>query len=124
MRASSHKHRFAKALRSALSPPEVRIWVRLRERIPGRPIFRRQHPIGPYIADFYCPVARLVVEIDGEQHRLPDQAARDAARDRYMAAAGYRVFRISGADVMADPDGAAEGIVAQALAFSGNFRGL
>jgi very-short-patch-repair endonuclease len=58
-------HNRAKALRKALSPPEVLLWTRLRDRQPGRPTFRRRHPIGPYIADLHNAKARLVVEIDG-----------------------------------------------------------
>ena len=114
MRASSHKLRFARQLRKQLSPPEVRLWVRLRARIEGRPAFHRQRPIGPYIADFFCPAARLVVEVDGGHHAALPQSEHDAARDAYLAMHGFRVLRIWAADIMRDPDGAAEWVIAEA----------
>ena len=56
--------------------------------------FRRQTPVGPYTADFYCEEFKLVVEVDGGQHRRDNAVAADAARDGYMRAHGYRVCRI------------------------------
>ncbi len=110
MRAPSRTHKRAKQLRRSLSPPEVRLWLRIRRRQPGEPVFRRQHPIGPYVADFCCADARLAIEIDGADHRQPERIARDAARDRYMADEGWTVLRISAAAVMADPDEVAHGL--------------
>jgi hypothetical protein len=74
-----------------------------------------KHPISPYIADFYCSAARLVVEIDGAGHGEDAQILHDQARDRYMEGRGYRVLRISAADVMANADEVAEGVVHTAL---------
>jgi very-short-patch-repair endonuclease len=65
MRAPEETIALARQFRRNLSPPEVRLWTRLRERKPGAPVFRRQHPIGRYVLDFYCAKARLAVEIDG-----------------------------------------------------------
>jgi very-short-patch-repair endonuclease len=87
-----------------MSPPEVVLWARLRVRAPDSPVFRRQHPIGPYVADFYCAAARLVVEVDGAIHGQDDQIAHDQRRDAYMERLGYRVIRCSAGDVMNDPD--------------------
>ena len=70
--------------------------------------FRRQHPIGPFVADFYCPAAKTVVEIDGATHD-PRQHA-DAKRDAYMKSLGLRSIRIPAADVLADPEAVADGI--------------
>jgi very-short-patch-repair endonuclease len=53
----------AKRLRREMTAPEVRLWQQLRVRGPDRPVFRRQHPIGPYVLDFYCPAAKLCVEV-------------------------------------------------------------
>jgi len=64
MRSSRRTHNQAKTLRGRLSRSEVLLWVRLRGREPGQPTFRRQHPIGPYITDFCCSAARLVIEVD------------------------------------------------------------
>jgi very-short-patch-repair endonuclease len=114
MRSTREHHLAARAMRRTLSPPEARLWVRLRARTPGRPAFRRQHPIGPYVADFYCAAARLVIEIDGADHAHPDRQRRDLERDRYLGAIGCRVLRIAAAEVLANPDGVASWIIAQA----------
>ncbi len=56
--------------------------------------FRRQHGIGPYVVDFYCPSERLVIELDGGVHDTPEQAAYDANRQRGIEQLGLRVLRI------------------------------
>lgn len=93
-----------------MSPPEVRLWVRLRSVRDHGPAFRRQHPIGPYIADFYCEAAKLVIEVDGWVHNTGDHPQRDERRDAYMEAAGYRVLRYETSEVMRDPDGVAQSV--------------
>ena len=110
MRSSSKTHIQAKILRQNLTPPEAILWTRLRARQPDGPRIRRQHPVGPYIADFYCAAARLVIEIDGWGHNMGDRPQRDARRDAWMAAEGYVVVRYAASDVMADPTGVADGI--------------
>ena len=84
----------ARRLRRALSPPEARLWSRLRQRAPGLPTFRRQHPIGPYVLDFYCAKARLAIEIDGMSHDVGDRPERDLRRDAWLKARGVTVVRI------------------------------
>jgi len=100
----------------------VLLWVRLRERKPGQPSFRRQHPIGPYITDFCCSTARLVIEVDGGVHNDEDRVLRDAYRDEYLRERGYQVLRITAREVLADPDGAAEKVRAAAQAPSVTLR--
>ena len=97
----------ARHLRGGLTRSEVLLWVRLRERTPSVPAFRRQHPIGPYITDFCCSSTRLVVEIDGGAHKAPDVMLRDAAREDYLRNAGYRILRLTDHEVLRDPDAAA-----------------
>jgi very-short-patch-repair endonuclease len=97
-------------LRQTLSPPERLLWIRLRQRSVNQPNFRRQHALGPYVADFYCADAKMVVEIDGWGHSDPGQISHDARRDEYMHALGYRVVRYWAGDVMKDPDGVAQSI--------------
>jgi very-short-patch-repair endonuclease len=63
---------------------------------------RRQAPIGPYMADFACHAAKLVIEIDGYYHALPERQAADATRDAWLARQGYRVMRVSDAEVHDD----------------------
>ena len=119
MRATSHRHRFAKALRRSLSPPEVLLWVRLRTRQNGRPVFRRQHPIGVYVADFYCASAKLVVEIDGLDHAAAERLDRDAMRDQILESTGHQVMRIAASEVLTNPDGVAEWVVSRARELGG-----
>ena len=69
-----------------MSPPEVRLWVRLRVRHADKPVIRRQHPIGPYVLDVYCPAARLCIEIDGWGHNMGDQPQKDERRGAWLAA--------------------------------------
>ena len=78
----------ARTLRKAMSEPEVMLWSRLRGREPGRPTFRRQHPIGSIILDFYCPSCRLAVEIDGSTHGTEEAMWTDRARDHWLGAKG------------------------------------
>jgi len=89
-------------LRSGSSTPERVLWSHLRARQTGGLKFRRQHAIGPYVADFYCAQAKLVVEIDGLVHE--SRAERDAARDGWMSERGIRVVRLSASDVARDRD--------------------
>jgi very-short-patch-repair endonuclease len=79
--------------------PERLLWREVRGRGLG-PRFRRQVPIGPYIVDFLCPQARLVVEVDGDFHC--NQVIEDRDRDDWLAAHGYRVVRESAVDVLTD----------------------
>lgn len=105
----------AKRLRREMSSPEVWLWQRLRHRAKDRPTFRRQHPLGPYIIDFYCHAAKLAVEIDGYVHATGDHPQRDERKDRYLRSQGLEVLRLPASDVMANPDEAAEGILRLAI---------
>jgi very-short-patch-repair endonuclease len=84
----------AKDLRKAMTPPEVRLWQALRRRGLDGLKFRRQHPIGPFILDFYCVSVKLAVEIDGAVHTLGDNPARDDRRDLWLERRGITVLRI------------------------------
>jgi very-short-patch-repair endonuclease len=76
-----------------MSLPEALLWRGLRREALGRR-FRRQHPIGVYVLDFYCDRAKLAVEIDGEAHNLAGAPERDARRDAWLAARGVRTLRL------------------------------
>ena len=115
MRSSSHSHRRARSLRQSMSPPEALLWTRLRLLRGAGPIFRRQHPIGPYVADFYCSAAKLVIEVDGAEHTEPAQIAHEERR-AYMRQLGYRVLRIPAGDIFRRVDDVAQGVVEAALA--------
>eukprot|EP01042_Synura_sphagnicola_P028762 gene28762-37102_t len=101
---------FARRLRSEMTPPESRIWARLRVRDKDGLNFRRQHPKGPYVLDFYCARARLAIEVDGLVHATGDQPKRDAIRDAWLLEQDITTYRIPASEIMADPDEVALGI--------------
>jgi len=94
----------ARKLRRKMTLPEVLLWEQVRANKIGVK-FRRQHPIGAYVADFYCAAAKLVIEIDGAAHDRADRPQRDDARDAMMQDMGYTVLRIAAVDVLKDMDG-------------------
>ncbi len=96
-----------------MSLPEVLLWQRLKGS-PSGIAFRKQHPIGPYRADFYCAAAKLVIEVDGAAHDMGDRPARDEARTTALEAQGYRVIRTPAGEVLRSADTAAASIVALA----------
>jgi very-short-patch-repair endonuclease len=96
-----------------MSLPEILLWQRLRGS-PEGVAFRKQHPIDPYVADFYCAAAKLVIELDGADHDRGERPTRDEARDAFLEAKGYRVLRIAAQDVLKDPDQVAQAIVSHA----------
>ena len=102
----------ARKLRRAMSPQEAMLWRQLRGSQLGFKV-RWQHPIGPYVADFYIREASLVVEVDGGPHDFGDRPERDVVRDHYMQEQGYRVVRIAAADVMKDVEAALSYIAEQ-----------
>ena len=87
----------ARAMRSRPTDAERKLWRALRTLLPLQH-FRRQVPIGPYIADFACHAARLVIELDGSQHG--EQVDYDARRTRFIEREGYRVLRFSNLDAL------------------------
>ena len=103
----------ARKLRRSMSPPEAMLWQELRGARLGFKV-RRQHPIGPYVADFFVRDGRLVVEIDGSAHDLGDRPHRDEVRDRYMLERGYRIVRIAAGDVTKDIEAVLRFIAVQA----------
>ncbi len=103
----------ARKLRRTMSSPEVLLWQRLRGS-PDGIRFRRQHPVGPYVVDFYCSAARLVIEVDGAIHDDRARAAADVMREAFLVAQGLQVIRLSAADVLRDVDGIASEVLALA----------
>ncbi len=99
----------ARSLRRRMSLPEVLLWKGLRRKALGGH-FRRQHPIGVYVLDFYCDRAKLAVEIDGQTHSLAGAPERDAKRDAWLASQGVRTLRLPATYVLAHLDDALETI--------------
>ena len=89
----------AKGMRRVPTQAEARFWHYAKNRGIGGIKFRRQVPVGPYVADFLCAERVLIVEIDGGQHA---DSAHDEARDAFLAAEGYMVLRFWNNDVLAD----------------------
>jgi len=102
-----------------MSEPEVMLWSRLRGRSSDRPTFRRQHPIGSFIVDFYCPSANLAVEVDGSTHWDEEARARDVARDGWLQRQGVTVLRIPASAIYRDLGAVTDGILRRALELRG-----
>jgi len=96
----------AKLLRQNQTDAEKHLWYRLRNRGLNGHKFRRQVPIGSYIADFACMELRLIVEVDGGQHA--EQVAYDLKRDRFLRDEGYEIVRYWNNEVMGNLNGVLE----------------
>jgi very-short-patch-repair endonuclease len=92
--------RTARALRRRQTPAERRLWEALRNRKCDGLKFLRQHPIGPYVVDFYCAQHRVIVEVDGNVHDQLDVWAYDALRQHTLEDLGLAVLRLRNEDVM------------------------
>ncbi|MBI3743591.1 MAG: endonuclease domain-containing protein [Chloroflexi bacterium] len=101
---------FARRLRRDQTDAELLLWLHLRDRRLEGHKFRRQRPIGPYVADFVCIEAGLILELDGSQHI--QNTGRDAQRDACLISLGYRVLRFRDNDVLMNLDGVKEAIAA------------
>ncbi len=105
-----HQHKsFAQKLRREMTPQERHLWYDFLKTCPAQ--FRRQKQFGPYIVDFYCAQARLVIELDGSQHYEAEGVAADRRRDQYLAGLGLRVLRYTNADVSLNFNGVCEDIL-------------
>jgi very-short-patch-repair endonuclease len=90
----------ARSLRHTPTEAETRLWARLRRKQLAGIRFRRQHPLGRYVVDFFCAEAKLVIEVDGGQH-----AEDTDTRTRWLEGRGYRVLRFWNNDVLANTEG-------------------
>jgi very-short-patch-repair endonuclease len=110
--ARQRKH--ARAMRRVMTDAELKLWNELRaHRLMGLG-FRRQVPIGPFIADFACAAHRLIVEVDGSQHAEAEAVERDEARTEYLQSRGWRILRFWNGDVIRDIDNVCSHIVIEA----------
>ena len=113
---SSNQRSRARAMRRAPTDSELRHWRILRDRRLSGFKFRRQVPVGPYIVDFLCVGAKLIVEADGSQHA---ESLRDNIRDAYLANQGWKVLRFWNNEVLQNREGVLETIYAHAKPSSG-----
>ena len=97
----------AKVMRSAPTEAEHKLWLLLRDRRFAGYKFRRQLPVGQYIADFVCLSANLIIEADGSQHA---ESTYDTTRDAYLRVQGFRLLRLWNHDILARPDDVVEAI--------------
>ena len=112
---TERKTAFARSLRVGSTDVEAKLWQKLRNgQIEGAG-FRRQHPAGPYILDFYCPSLRLAIELDGGQHSQGERALLDRKRDQWLARRGVTVLRFWNSDITANLSGALEVIAAKVV---------
>ena len=95
----------ARELRKNMTDAERRLWSKIRRKQLKEFQFYRQKNIGDFIVDFYCPAAKLIVEIDGGQHYLKKNSWKDAARDNFFNGLGFRVLRFSNTDVLKHIEG-------------------
>ncbi|MGF1728360.1 endonuclease domain-containing protein [Photobacterium kasasachensis] len=107
------KHvKLRQTLRNDLPEPEKQLWQHLRKKQLGVK-FRRQHGIGRYIADFYCPECKLVIELDGDSHYQTYAQEYDRVRDNFMQTLGITVLRFDNYEVMTNVEGVLMRIVQQ-----------
>ena len=99
----------ARRLRREMTAVEKKIWSRLSNAQLGVS-FRRQHPISPYVVDFYCAPAGLVIELDGDQHGFDEGLAKDARRTMFLSNKGLRTLRFWNHEVVTNTDGVVEAI--------------
>jgi len=99
-----------------MTEPEIMPWSRLKGRKEGKPIFRRQYAYETLIFDFFCPAAKLAVEIDGRTHWDDDAQAKDDARDFWLASRGIAVLRIGAGEVYRNPGRVAGSVILAAEA--------
>jgi very-short-patch-repair endonuclease len=106
----------ARELRGQMTLAEKRLWQHLRAKQMNGLRFRRQEPVGNYIADFYCAAVKLVIELDGDSHS--ERVEADALRDDVLRSEGYIVLRFHNAQVFNDLTGVLETIESHCAAFA------
>ena len=95
---------FSRSLRTNMTEAEQFLWRRLRARQIDGVQFYRQKPLLSFIVDFYCPAAKLVIELDGGQHFDADHEVKDRERDDMLTATGLRVLRFDNQQVLREPE--------------------
>ena len=110
----NHNYAKARKLRAEMSLPEVLLWQYLRKQPMGVK-FRRQHPVGEYVIDFYSPAAKVGIEIDGIAHDMGERPERDRIRDDWLQQRGIEVVRVPAKEVLKSVEQAAHSIILYCL---------
>jgi very-short-patch-repair endonuclease len=100
----------SRELRKQMTDAEQALWQRVRRKQILGVQFYRQKPLLSFVVDFYCPAAKLVIELDGSQHQEPEHRARDRERDARLNALGLRVLRFDNRQVLCEMDAVLETI--------------
>ncbi len=95
---------FARKLRQDATDPEALMWACLRDRRMNKRKFRRQHPVAPYVLDFYCANLKLSVELDGGQHNTAEGKQHDKAREAFLRSQGIETLRFTNDEMMRHTD--------------------
>lgn len=106
---------FSRTLRSNMTDAELHLWRRLRNKQLYGVQFYRQKPLLSFIVDFYCPKAKLVIELDGAQHFEPEHQAKDKKRDESLVGMGLKVLRFDDMQVLRETDAVLEIIYAEVM---------
>jgi very-short-patch-repair endonuclease len=104
----------ARQLRKRMSPTEIRLWRALRLRPEGLK-FRKQHPLGPYVLDFFCGAAAVAIEVDGSSHDFEQTVQSDQRRDRWMRENGVETLRIPVEEVRRNLEGVVAHIIGRCV---------
>jgi very-short-patch-repair endonuclease len=107
---------FSRALRSNMTDAEQLMWRRLRSKQLGGVQFYRQKPLLSYIVDFYCPSAKLIIELDGSQHFEAVYQLKDVERDKQLMSIGLKVLRFDDRQVLSECDAVLEVIYSEVMA--------
>jgi len=102
--------RFRSKLRKNLTEPEKLFWSKVRSNSIGYK-FRRQHSIGLYIVDFYCPPLRLIIEIDGDSHAEDNTLKKDIERTAYLKKLNFYIKRYNNRDIINNIEGVMEDLI-------------
>ena len=94
----------ARVLRNNMTKAEIILWSRLREKKINGYKFRRQQPVFDYIVDFYCNELKLIIEVDGEIHSLPEKTNYDSKRDKILKINGYHIIRLTNLEIETELD--------------------
>ncbi len=109
------KIKAARQLRRRQTNAENLLWAELRQMRTQGVRYRRQHPIGDYIVDFVCLEKKLIIEVDGGQHNVESEIAKDEHRVKWLESEGYRVIRFWNNDVLTNIEGVVSRIIQETL---------
>ena len=102
---------YSRQLRRNMTDAERHLWAKIRMKQLKGYQFYRQKPIGDYIVDFFCPRAKLVIEVDGSHHLVGEKIEYDRIRGEYLSSLGLRVLRFTNTDVLTNIGGVVESII-------------